>query len=70
MEFQQYFGILRKWWWIVLLSTVVAGVGAWYVVKDEPPIYQTSTTLMIGQAIEKADPTYSDFYTSERLAQT
>jgi succinoglycan biosynthesis transport protein ExoP len=70
MEFQQYFGILRKWWWIVLLSTAVAGVGAWYVAKDEPPIYQTSTTLMIGQAIEKADPTYSDFYTSERLAQT
>jgi len=70
MELQQYIGILRKWWWLILVSTLVAGAASWYLVKDEPPIYQTSTTLMIGQAIEKADPTYADFYTSERLAQT
>ncbi len=70
MELQQYLGILRKWWWLVLLSAAIAGASSWYIVKDQPPIYQTSTTLMIGQAIEKADPTYADFYTSERLAQT
>jgi polysaccharide biosynthesis transport protein len=70
MELRQYLGILRKWWWLILLSTAIAGVCSWYIVKDQPPVYQTSMTLMIGQALQKADPTYSDFYTSERLAQT
>lgn len=70
MELHQFVNVLRKWWWLILLSTLVAGASSWYIVKDEPPVYQTSTTLMIGQALEKADPTYADFYTSERLAQT
>jgi len=56
--------------WLIVLSTVVAAVFSWLAVKDQPPIYQTTTTLMIGQTIEKVDPNYADFYTSERLAQT
>ncbi|MGD9316830.1 MAG: polysaccharide biosynthesis tyrosine autokinase, partial [Anaerolineae bacterium] len=33
-------------------------------------IYNTSTTLMIGQTIQQVAPDYSEFYTSEWLAQT
>jgi len=70
MELREYASILWKWAWLIVLATAVAGVSSWLAVKDQPAIYQTSSTLMIGQAIESADPSYQDFYTSERLAQT
>jgi non-specific protein-tyrosine kinase len=70
MELRQYAAVLWKWSWLIVLATLVAGVSSWLAVRDQPAVYQTSTTLMIGQAIEKADPNYQDFYTSERLAQT
>jgi non-specific protein-tyrosine kinase len=56
--------------WLIVLSTAVAALFSWLAVKDKPPVYQTSTTLMIGQAYQKVDPNYNEFYTAERLAQT
>jgi len=70
MELRQYASVIWKWLWLIVLSTVVAATFSWLAAKDQPPIYETSTTLMIGQTIEKVNPNYSDFYTSERLAQT
>ncbi len=70
MELRQYVTIVWKWLWLILLGTAVAGVSTWLVARDQPPIYQSSVTLMIGQALEKANPNYTDFYTSEQLAQT
>ena len=70
MELREYAGTIWKWSWLIVLATLIAAFAAWWTVKDQPDIFQTSTTLMIGQAIQKVDPNYSDFYTSERLAQT
>jgi succinoglycan biosynthesis transport protein ExoP len=70
MELREYAAILLKWLWLIVLAAVVAGAAAWYVIKDQPAFYQTSTTLMIGQAIDKANPTYFDFEVSEELALT
>lgn len=70
MELRQYASIIWKWMWLIVLSTVVAATFSWLAVKDQPATYQTSTTLMIGQAIEQANPSYNDFYTGDRLAQT
>jgi succinoglycan biosynthesis transport protein ExoP len=70
MELREYAATIWKWLWLIILATAIAGFFAWWAVKDQPDIYQTSTTLMIGQAIQKVDPNYADFYTSERLAQT
>lgn len=70
MELRQYASIIWKWMWLIVLSTVVAATFSWLAVKDQPATYQTSTTLMIGQAIEQVNPNYGDFYTSDRLAQT
>ncbi len=69
-ELREYLAVIWKWLWLILLSTAAAALGSWYMVKDQPPIYQTHTTVMIGQAIEKRDPTYFDFDISEQLGQT
>jgi capsular exopolysaccharide synthesis family protein len=70
MELRQIATTLWKWAWLIILATAVAAVSSWWVVKDQPPIYQTSTTLMVGLTIQKVNPDSSEFYTSEQLAQT
>jgi non-specific protein-tyrosine kinase len=70
MELRQYVAVIRKWWWLILLSTAVAVFFSWWAIRDQPAVYQTSTTLMIGQPLDQFDPNYLDFYTGERLAQT
>ncbi len=70
MELRQYVAVVWKWLWLILLGTAVAGVSTWLAVKDQPPIYQSSTTLMIGQTLQEANPNFNDFYASQQLAQT
>ena len=70
MELRQYLSVLWRWLWLIALCAVVAAFCSWWVVKDQPDLYQTSTTLMIGSAIEKANPTSVDLTSSERLALT
>lgn len=70
MELREYASVIWKWLWLIVLATAVAAFASWYAVKDQPAIYQTWTTLLIGEATQKANPSYNDFYTAERLAQT
>jgi tyrosine-protein kinase len=70
MELRQYAAALWKWSWLIVLSTVVAAFLSWLTIRDQPAIYRTSTTLMIGQAMQQTDPTYADFYAIQQLAQT
>lgn len=70
MEIRQYAAVIWKWSWLIVLSTIVAGVASWLVVRDQPANYQASTTLMIGQAIEQANPDWVDLTTGQQLAQT
>jgi capsular exopolysaccharide synthesis family protein len=70
MELRQIAATLWKWAWLIILATAVAGVSSWLAVRGQPATYRTSTTLMIGRAIEQVSPDYSEFYTSQQLAQT
>jgi len=70
MELRQYATMIWKWSWLIVLSTAIAAFFSWLAVKDQPANYQTSTTLMIGQAIEKVQPDVIDFYTGEQLGRT
>jgi non-specific protein-tyrosine kinase len=69
-DLQQYFKGVLRWWWLIALSTVIAAGASYYVSQQQPKIYQTATTLMVGQAIQKANPTNNDFYTSQLLAES
>jgi capsular polysaccharide biosynthesis protein len=62
-------GILR-WWWLLLLSTALAAVTSFYVSSQQPHIYQTSTTLLVGQVTQKITPTFQDFALSQQLAES
>jgi non-specific protein-tyrosine kinase len=70
MELKWYFSVVRKWWWLLVASVLVATVSSYIAVSKAPRIYEATTTIRVGQAIEKANPTYQDFSISQQLAQT
>jgi succinoglycan biosynthesis transport protein ExoP len=58
----------RRWWWLLVLTTLIATMSSYFVVRNKPPIYKTSVTLMVGQAIDNLNPNNNDFWLSQQLA--
>lgn len=69
-EIRKYIAALFRWWWLIILISVVSGVIGFGVSKRQPPVYQATTTIIVGQSIESADLTKADIQTSELLALT
>jgi non-specific protein-tyrosine kinase len=70
VELRRYIGILVKWWWLLILVTGVAAVTGYWVSQRQPRVYQSSTTLMVGQSIQATQPDSRDIQTSQQLALT
>ena len=69
MELKQYILPLRRWWWLLVAATLIAAVSSYLATLRQPPIYQTLTTLMIGQVITDPNPTGAEFTLSRQLAE-
>jgi capsular exopolysaccharide synthesis family protein len=70
MELRQYINVLIKWWWLILASVLVASTASLLGTLAIPRTYQSRTTLMVGQALQNPNPSQSDFYTGQSLAQS
>ena len=68
MELKQYILPLRRWWWLLIAATLIAAVSSYLATLRQPPIYQTLSTLMIGQVITDPNPTGAEFTLSRQLA--
>ena len=61
--------ILRRWWWLVLLT--VLGVLAGYLFsRQQTPVYQATTTILVGDSIRSTNVDRVDIQVSEALVQT
>ncbi|MEE9188721.1 MAG: GNVR domain-containing protein, partial [Anaerolineales bacterium] len=69
MELKKYIIPLRRWWWLLVAATMLAAVSSYLATLRQPPIYQTLTTLMIGQVITDPNPTGTEFTLSRQLAE-
>jgi Mrp family chromosome partitioning ATPase/capsular polysaccharide biosynthesis protein len=67
---EQYLVPVKRWWWLLVASVLVASVSSYVAVSRAPRIYQATTTVIVGQGLQKANPTYQDFSISQQLAQT
>jgi len=56
MELKHYLSTILKWWWLIALSTAIAAAFSFYASAQSPRIYQTATTLMVGQALQSPNP--------------
>ena len=70
MELTDYFKTVWKWLWLIVLSTAVAGFFSFLAVRNQPDTYQAKTTLIVGQALNQAEPNSYDLYMAQNLAQT
>lgn len=71
MDLNRFLRIAGRWWWLIAASALVAALTSFLVTRSSPAIYQSRTTLMVGQALSQSlNPDYSTFYTSEALAKS
>ena len=68
MELRVYFQPLLKWWWLLVMATLVASLSSFLVVQRMPPVYETSTTLVIGRAVYNSNPSGNEFSINQQLA--
>jgi non-specific protein-tyrosine kinase len=70
MDLGQYIKRVLRWWWLFIICTLVAGGVSFIVSSQQPRVYQTTSTLMVGQFTQTANPSGQDFYTIELLAES
>ena len=71
MELREYTLPLRKWWWLIVAATLIAAVSSYLVTRQQPLIYQSRTTVMVGNAFASPNPnTYYDSYLPQQFAAT
>lgn len=70
MELKHYLRIVWKWLWLMVLSAGIAVAVNYYYVSQQPPVYQASAKLLVGQSIQNANPNAQDLFTSQQLALT
>ena len=69
MELRRYLALLRKWGWLMLLIVGLAAAGSYFYSQTIPPTYRSSAILLVGQEQTSTNPTVSDIYVSNNLAQ-
>ena len=68
MDLKAYIDPLKKWWWLLLVASLVAAISSFLVTRQQPPVYQTSTALVIGQSVYDPNPTANDLWLGQQLA--
>ncbi len=70
VELKQYIQPLRKWWWLILLATLIATFASYLATRQQPPIYRTRATVLVGNTIDNPNPSGYEVYLAQQLANT
>lgn len=65
-----YLSLLRHWIWLFTLTGLLSAAVAYYFTTRMAPVYEASTTLLIGEAPTGSADDYSLLRANERLALT
>lgn len=68
IELREYLEPLRKWWWLVVLATLLAGISSALYTMQQPPLYRSSTTVMVGNALFEPNPSGGELSLGAQLA--
>src|SRR5262245_12284946 len=61
--------VLRRWWWLVIAAILAAAI-ANIISRQQTPVYQASTTVLVGDSITSTHVDRTDIQVSEALVQT
>jgi non-specific protein-tyrosine kinase len=70
MELRRAATVLRRWALLIIVGTVLAGVTAFVVSTTMPKVYESGTTLIVGQSLTALNPDSNQLLVSQRLSQT
>jgi capsular exopolysaccharide synthesis family protein len=70
MRLKTYFRPLRRWWWLLVASGLLAAISSFISVRQQPPLYVATTTLIIGRSFDNPNPTGNELALSQQLAET
>lgn len=70
MELSGYLRLIRRWLWLMIIAVTVASSTAFVVVRTQPPIYQATTLLQLGNYLGLTDPSPSMIQASAALSQS
>jgi capsular polysaccharide biosynthesis protein len=70
IELRWIFGVLRRWAWLIILCTALAGLAAFIVTGQLPPVYEANVTLLVEPSKSSMTSEYSAIIAAERLALT
>lgn len=60
---------LRRWWWLILVAAMLAAFSGLVYSLRQPAIYRSRTTLIVGSTISNPNPSGTDIYLVQQLAQ-
>lgn len=69
MDLKDYVRPLLRWWWVLLAASIVAGVSTFFYTRQQLPVFQSRTTLVIGSSVYQSNPSSNDLYLGQSLAR-
>jgi capsular exopolysaccharide synthesis family protein len=68
MNLNSYIAPLRKWWWLLAAAALIAALSSYIISKQQPAVYMTRTTLVVGNVFSTTNPNGGEFYLQQQLA--
>lgn len=66
---REYIRPLLAWWWLILITAIIAAASAYFYLRDQPLVYRSSTTVMVGESLEDPNPNSAELGLTKQLAQ-
>lgn len=68
MDLKAYISPLQKWWWMILAAGLIAAAASFLITLGQPAIYQSRSTLIVGQSLTNPNPNSTQFFLEQQLA--
>src|SRR5258707_1306968 len=56
MDLSKILNLLYRYLWLFVLTILVASLTAFFVLNNQPPLYKTSTRLLVGASLDSPSP--------------
>ena len=70
MELRKVITTVARRWWLLAALTVIGAMLGYVVSRTQTPVYQASTTVLVGESIRSSRVDRVDIQISEALIQT
>lgn len=70
MELHRVISIALKRWWLLVVLTILGAVAGYIISRAQTPVYQATTTVLVGESIRSSSVDRVDIQISDALIQT